>query len=215
MPKQFIITILDDGKLQYSHPGIVCETHTKLTRKWSPTGSVLLPVLIIKVHHLVMKVCKPNPNKYIFTDIDHEDGDTENPSPNNLGWATRQMNSLNRKHAKGWFKKGNRYESRLCVGRIWTLGYFNTPEEAKARTDYYRLLTRRYIARHWENNTSRPESTLLTIDPLNIDPDTLQLTDGPVKNPHSHASLPRRRKACSQRRTNRRYTPRTKVGSSQ
>ena len=219
MPKQFIITVEDDGQLKFSHPGVVSCTFQKRKREWSTTGHVELPVGQFKFHKLVMALYKPNPAPDIFTDVDHEDGDVRNPNPNNLFWVTRQMNALNQKHAKGYIKTENgRYETRINVGKFWSLGTFDTWWEAKAQTDYYRALVLRYLRKYWDDYVANrkpgetPDSLMLAVDPYNIDPVSLCLISS---NPHSPSSPPRKGRACSQRRTHRHKTPQTTAGSSQ
>lgn len=214
MPKQFTITLQDNGTVEFSHPGVIMRSFQRHKRAWSPTGYIDLPVGMFKFHKLVMQLCKPNPAPDIFTDVDHADGDVGNFHPSNLFWVTRQMNALNQKHARGYVEKHGKYEARLHVGRYWSLGTFDTWWEAKTQTDFYRALVLRYLRKHWDdyvatrNPGETPDSLVVTVDPYDIDPHTLSSHRSP-------ASPPRRGRACFQRRTRRHYVRRTKGGSSQ
>lgn len=67
-------------------------------------------------------------------DIDHIDGNRSNNAIANLRPATRKQNCWNRGGRGFYFHKPKQmYGSRICVdGRLKHLGYFDTPEAARA-----------------------------------------------------------------------------------
>lgn len=85
------------------------------------------------------------------TDIDHIDGNTSNNRMTNLRLATRSQNnanspkSLGRSGVRGaiWHKASGRWRSAIRVnGRIISLGYFSSPEDAAAA---YTVACRKYF----------------------------------------------------------------------
>lgn len=82
------------------------------------------------IHRLVLLAHVGPDSDPAKCDVDHIDGNKLNNNLDNLRWVTTSENLQNRK-AKGWKKKGNKYESFIGVDykKIY-LGRSDTEEEA-------------------------------------------------------------------------------------
>lgn len=95
----------------------------------------------VYVHRFIALAFVKNPRPDVFDVVDHIDHDPNNNVPSNLRWVTHQLNCLNRKHCKGayYVKKWKKWQSKVSVmGKLHTLGYYKTEEEAKVTSDYFR-----------------------------------------------------------------------------
>jgi hypothetical protein len=109
-----------------------------------PDGSldVRLNYTLYRVHRLVWLLAYgfPPPDQ-----IDHKNGNPSDNHPENLREATNTENSYNlgahkdnKLGLKGvsYLKREKKYRANICVGgKQKSLGYFDTPEEAKAARD--------------------------------------------------------------------------------
>ena len=110
------------------------------------------------VHRLVAIAFIPNPNILHFTQIDHISRDRTNNSVSNLRWISGQLNGLNRTSVNAFFNK--RYGSWNAKvrhnGKVKSLGYYKTKEEASAVSQAFKQIAFRvqYLSRV-KNDTKR------------------------------------------------------------
>ena len=93
----------------------------------------------VYLSHLMAKTFLENPENK--PEVDHKDNDPKNNHIDNLRWATRSENTMNRKKPKnntsgfkGVIKQKNIFVAR-CAG--WYVGSYKTAEEAKQAYDNY------------------------------------------------------------------------------
>ena len=182
--------VYSDGRAPDGHPMMRKSYHSKRTT-CKKTGMKSLHkywCCYFQWHRIILHAFRPNPDDSIFTDCDHIDGNPENDKLENLRWATKQMNHLNRKNTKGFTRVVRRdglpqFRSHIRVGRSgWLIGYYHTEEEAHKQYIRVRDTVIAYLGKYWRNYIAsrkpgeRPKTTSLYLDPLQIDPDSLTYT---------------------------------------
>ena len=186
--KTVSFNVYADGRAPDGHP-MMRKSYHATTRKCKKTGIITTHkywCTYFQWHRIILHEFKPNPDESIFTDCDHIDGNPENDTLENLRWATRQMNLLNRKNTKGYVhlrRNGPQFRSSIRVGnRSWLIGYYHTGEEAHAQFLRVRDLVIDYLGKYWRSYIASrkpgeaPQTTTLYLDPLQIDPDSLTYT---------------------------------------
>ena len=176
-----------DGRAPDGHPMMRQSYHSKCKK----TGVITIhkySCSYFQWHRLILHEYRPNPDESIFTDCDHIDGNPENDKLENLRWATKQMNMLNRKHTKGFTRVVRRdglpqFRTNIRVGnRNWLIGYYHTEEEAHAQYVRVRDTVIDYLGKYWRHYIvnrkpgEAPQTTTLHLNPLQIDPDSLTYT---------------------------------------
>ena len=133
-----------------------------------------------KLHRLIAMTFIPNPNNKPI--VDHIDGNKTNNQIDNLRWASKSENGMNRKlHSNnksgftGIYTGNNKFRAELKLNnKKYCLGTFNTLEEAiQARVNKSKELFGEFQSKQEKElvlNIKIPSNTKLTLN-INIDED--------------------------------------------
>ena len=117
-----------------------------------------IAIKILGKHYLVHRIIFFMHNNFFPEEIDHIDGNILNNKIENLRATNRNGNTRNRKvfsnnlsGIKGvrWHKSAKKWEARLCCNKIpYSLGFFNTANDAKIALDKFRIELHGEFANH-------------------------------------------------------------------
>ena len=143
MWKQLPLWINDKGQMRWT------DKTTDSLYVAKPNG---YSVVLLTSHHATLRTFLPNPAPDIFVHIDHVDGCRDNNTLSNLRWITPQLNHLNRKNTKGYYKRKNRYVVKVCNQYI---ALFKSPEKAHDCYMRTRAALFDHILNYWNSFISR------------------------------------------------------------
>ena len=92
------------------------------------------------VHRFVAHAFVENPRPDIFLEVDHIDRAPANNRPTNLRWLPRSLNLLNNGANNAYFNRrfGKWRASVMINGKVHSMGYYKTMEEASAVAHEYK-----------------------------------------------------------------------------